>query len=105
ARLGEDLPPPLRGQRRLREDRGGEEPDRRHQPENADHGEHDLDRRVREHPQHAGGDPVAWGRDRDRRGSHQTSLLKRRTLSASTGITSRKRNTAIAEPTPKFWPP
>ena len=37
-----------------------------------------------------------------RGGGHQTSLRKRRMLSASTGMTSRKRKTAIAEPMPKF---
>ena len=38
-------------------------------------------------------------------GGHQASLRKRRMLSASTGMTSRNRNTAIAEPTPKSLTP
>ena len=84
-----------------------EEAERRDEPEQADHDQQDLHRRLGEDAQ----DPraprlprlAAPGR-RSRRWP-LASLLKRRMLSTRTGITSRKRKTAIAEPRPKSFAP
>src|SRR5262249_45004030 len=105
-RLGEDLPPALSGQVGGGQDRGQKEPDRRHEPGPADHEQDAVHRPLADEAEHLGGDALlrrgGWEWERCR---CHTSLLKRRMLSARTGITSRKRKTAMAEPTPKFCPP
>ena len=69
ARVGEDLPPALGGGLRLRQDRGDEEADRRHEPQQADHREQDLQRCLRERAQDLRGHAVSRAWDDDRLGA------------------------------------
>ena len=103
--MREELPPPFRRERSHGKDRRDEKAERRYEPEQADRGEHEVHRRFDDRTQDLRRDVVARRRQLDGLGSgrHQTSLLKRRMFRASTGITSRKRKTAIAEPVPKSF--
>ena len=69
ARVGEDLPPAFGSGLGLRQDRGDEKADRRHQPEQADYCEQDLQRRLREPAQDLRRHAVARTRDDDRLGA------------------------------------
>src|SRR5581483_3935778 len=105
ARVGDHLPPTGRVEPVAGHDRGQEEAERRDQPEEADGGEDQVHGRPRRDADDLGRDALArggLGSDLGDRG-HYTSLRKRRTFRASTGITSRSRKTASAEPRPKSF--
>src|SRR4051794_11073476 len=108
ARRAEDLPPAFVRERVGREDRRDEQAEGRHEPERTEHDEDDVDRRLRDPAQDFRRRAVARRRQLEcgRCSGHDyASLLKRRMFSASTGMTSRNRKTAIAEPVPKSFSP
>src|SRR5215208_394188 len=94
ARMREDLPPSFDGEALRRKDRRQEQAGRRDEPQQPEPDERDVDGRAGGEPERSGCRALGHG-----------SLLKRRMLSMSTGTTSRNRNTAIAEPTPKSSTP
>src|SRR5262249_27595768 len=110
-RRGEDLPPALDLEVERRQQRGDQQADGRDEPEDADDDQRDIDGRLAENAQDLAREallddrrtPLSNGLGRG--GHGYASLLKRRMLRSSTGITRMKMKTAIAEPRPNCAEP